>query len=316
MRCKTITFSIALAIGLSSLGTPASAAPLPTVTSVSAATNFETVAQVAAVTLPAAKAKPVKVTTSNLHLRAKANANSRSLKVVPKNTKLTIQKVSGKWHQVSYKGKKGWVSGKFLKTAPVVKKKQTIKKHSQVVSFRWTTSSVNVRTGAGTQHRSLGVVRDGEKVSYLSSSNGWSKVKTSKGTGWIKATYLSKSAGVRLDTKIVKINSLVKARYGSWVYGYGGIRAGSAGHSSGNASDLMIHGYKSATGQKRGDTVAKYLIANRKALGISYLIWDDKIWFPSSGWGPYSKSDRWGKQFTGKWNDTTKHLDHIHVEVR
>lgn len=320
MRCKTLTFSLALAIGLSSAGmtanavAPAHAAPATTVaTTVKAA-------------LPAASIKiTTKKTTGTMHLRAKATKSSKSLKIVPKNTKLVIKQVSGKWHKVTYKGKTGWVSGKFLKTVSVVTKKTTTAKKKNVSakpSYRWATTAVNVRKGAGAKHRSIGVISKGTKVTYVSASNGWSKVKTTKGTGWIKSTYLSKSVtkkntvkAVKIDPRITKINKLIKSKYGSWVYGYGGYRPGSAGHSTGRASDLMIKSYKTKAGKKRGDQVANYLIKNHRQLGVSYLIWNDRIWFTDTGWEDYSDGDRWGKQFTGKWNDTTKHLDHVHVEV-
>lgn len=317
MRCKTLTFSLALAIGLSSAGLTANAA-----TAHAASPITITASQAMNITVPAAVKITTKKTTATMHLRARATKSSKSLKIVPKNTKLVIKQVSGKWHKVTFKGKTGWVSGKYLKTVSVVTKKKTVVKKNQTkvitpksVSYRWTEGNVNLRSGAGANHRSLGVVSHGSKVTYLSTSNGWSKVKSSKGTGWIKNTLLSKTTITTIDSRIKNINKVVKAKYGKWVYGYGGYRAGSAGHSSGRASDLMIHNYKSKAGKSHGNTVANYLIKNRSKLGISYLIWNDRIWFPGSGWEAYSDGDRWGQQFTNNWNDTTKHLDHVHVEV-
>jgi len=293
--------------------TPANAAPITT----------ETVAAQAVAPM-AAKKITTKKTTATMHLRAKASKSSKSVKIVPKNTKLVIKRVSGKWHQVSYKGKTGWVSGKYLKTVSVKTVKtpsrsQSGSSVSQNKGSRYTSATVNLRTGAGTSHRVRAVIPFGSKVGYQGTKSGWSKVSTSKGTGWIKNTYLATTKPGSIDPRIKKINSLVKSKYGSargtGVYGYGGYRPGSAGHSSGRASDLMIRNYKTSAGKKHGDKVANYLIKNRKSLGISYLIWKDRIWFPGSGWEEYSEGGRWGQQFTGKWNDTTKHLDHVHVEV-
>ena len=45
--------------------------------------------------------------------------------------------------------------------------------------------------GNSTSHGSLGIVPGGEKVRYLKTSKGWSQVMSSKGTGWIKNSYLT-----------------------------------------------------------------------------------------------------------------------------
>ncbi|MFB9814882.1 hypothetical protein ACFFPL_05175, partial [Paeniglutamicibacter sulfureus] len=56
---------------------------------------------------------------------------------------------------------------------------------------------------------------------------------------------------------------------------------------------------------------------NHERMGISYLIWQDKLWLAEDGqWGPYSTSG-WGKHLASSrgWNDTTRHMDHIHAEI-
>lgn len=100
------------------------------------------------------------------------------------------------------------------------------------------------------------------------------------------------------------------------VYAMGGYRPGSKGHSGRVASDLMVVDYKTETGKQNGHKMAAFFIENRAQLGLSYIIWDDKIWRgPTTGWEEYSKGGRFGQQFTGNWNDTTKHFDHLHVET-
>lgn len=104
--------------------------------------------------------------------------------------------------------------------------------------------------------------------------------------------------------------------FGEYVYAMGGYRAGSKGHSGRIATDLMIDKYKTPQGVANGDKMAAFFLENREALGVSYIIWQDKIWLgASTGWQAYSGSGKYGNQFAGNWNDTTKHLDHLHVEV-
>lgn len=84
---------------------------------------------------------------------------------------------------------------------------------------------------------------------------------------------------------------------------YGGVRPDSMPeHPSGRALDIMIS--NNATGWE----VARYLRANAGRLGISQVIFDQKIWtVQRSGEGWRWMSDRGGA--------TANHRDHVHVTV-
>ena len=63
---------------------------------------------------------------------------------------------------------------------------------NKAAQYRWIKSNVNLRKGGNSTSRgSLGIVPGGEKVRYLKASKGWSQVVASKGTGWIKNSYLT-----------------------------------------------------------------------------------------------------------------------------
>lgn len=124
-----------------------------------------------------------KTTTNNLNLRQSKSTGSKALLTIPKNTTVTISATSGIWSKTSYKGKTGWVASAYLKNTSTAPK----------TSYRWTTANVNLRKGSSTKHGSLGVVPANQRVTYLKTSNGWSNVKTSKGTGWISNKYLDKN---------------------------------------------------------------------------------------------------------------------------
>ena len=72
-------------------------------------------------------------------------------------------------------------------------------------------------------------------------------------------------------------------------------RAGTSDHPSGRAVDFMVD---SGT----GDRLAACALKNRAALGITYVIWQQRINF-GSGWQPME--DRGGV--------TANHFDHVHV---
>ncbi|OIH82195.1 hypothetical protein BLJ79_19875 [Arthrobacter sp. UCD-GKA] len=234
--------------------------------------------------------------TFNLPRWATANVNLRS---GPGTSHRVIQVVS--------KGDR-WVSTLYLATsAPPTK---------PVTQYRWATGTVNVRLGSSPVYPTLGTIKPGEKVTYLESRDQWARVISRHGTGWISEAYLTKTPLAPLQPETVAIMNAVEARFGDYVSSYGGVRPGSAGHSQGLATDIMIKNYKTAQGVRNGDEIADFLIANRVSLRVSYLIWQDKIWLgPAKGWEEYSKSGKYGQQFTNNWNDTTRHLDHIHAET-
>ncbi|MCU6479088.1 CHAP domain-containing protein [Arthrobacter sp. A2-55] len=87
-------------------------------------------------------------------------------------------------------------------------------------------------------------------------------------------------------------------------------------HAEGRAVDAMIKDYKSPSGIKSGDAIASFMIANQAAFNIDYIIWRDRIWLgPVEGWKPYSTGG-YGSMYAGNWNDTTLHMDHVHISVK
>ncbi|WP_214370438.1 hypothetical protein [Pseudonocardia sp. H11422] len=66
-------------------------------------------------------------------------------------------------------------------------------------------------------------------------------------------------------------------------------------HPTGHALDFMVRG-------ERGDRIAECALRNQKALGITYVIWEQKI---NYGGGWQRMGDRGG--------DTENHVDHVHI---
>lgn len=125
-------------------------------------------------------------------------------------------------------------------------------------------------------------------------------------------SHLSVNPLATSDLKAVE--QAVKDRFGKWVYSMGDYRA-DGDHARYLAVDLMIADYKSPAGVASGDKIAQFFIDNATAFGIEYLIWQDRIWLgPMQGWKPYSTGG-YGGMYTGNWNDTTRHMDHVHVNV-
>jgi hypothetical protein len=86
-------------------------------------------------------------------------------------------------------------------------------------------------------------------------------------------------------------------------YGIGS-RPNVSDHPYGNAVDVMIPDYTSPAGVATGDEIARWLLQNRKQLGVKYLIWKKQIWSverQAEGWRPYF--------------GISPHYDHVHVST-
>lgn len=77
-------------------------------------------------------------------------------------------------------------------------------------------------------------------------------------------------------------------------------------HQTGRAVDVMVPGRCDVL----GDQVRDYVFSKQRELGVTYIIWCDKIWSVarnSEGWRPYVNPNGSG--------DTHRHRDHVHVSV-
>lgn len=251
-------------------------------------------------------------TTSNVHLRSGYSTGYKSLAVISKGQQVSLLGTANGWARVSTTKGTGWISNGYLATS---KPQAPRPAPAPTTEYRWTTANVNLRAGSGVSHRSKAVLPAGQKVTFMRSDAGWAEVSAPQGRGWVRETYLSKSQPGVLQPDAQRVIAALKGRTGDTVSAIHTIRSGSSGHSSGKAVDLMIRDYKNRARVAQGDKLAQFLLDNRIQLGIYYLIWQDRIWLPTTGWTPYSDSGKYGNQFTGNWNDTTRHMDHIHVEV-
>lgn len=77
-----------------------------------------------------------------------------------------------------------------------------------------------------------------------------------------------------------------------------------AGHPAGLAIDFMINDIPD--GKSVGDRLASFLITNAQAIGVKYIIWQQRSWTPERG--------EW-KQMEDRGSPTQNHLDHVHLSL-
>ncbi len=201
----------------------------------------------------------------------------------------------------------------------------------KVTDTKYATASLNVRTGASFDADVVDVVSAGDKLSvtstvrsgfrfishddrgrwisdkYLSDSK---PVVRSSGSGTggsssgISAAECSKSSSIQsgLTPNAIKVYRALCARYPQ-ISSFGGRRPGDSGfHGTGRALDVMI------STSSVGWDIAEWTRANAGTLGVSEVIYYQKIWTverSSEGWRPMSD----------RGSATANHYDHVHVSV-
>jgi Bacterial SH3 domain len=210
----------------------------------------------------------------------------------------------------------------------------------KVVDTEYATASINVRTAPSFDSDVVDVLSVGDKVSitdsvrngfrfisyndrgrwvsdkYLSdkkpavveSSSGGSTSggSTSGGSssGGISSSSCSKSSSIEsgLVPNAIKVYRALCARYPA-ISSFGGRRPGDSGfHGSGQAVDVMI------SNSSVGWDIANWTRANASSLGVSEVIYYQKIWTVQRS------SDGW-RSMSDRGSATANHYDHVHVSV-
>ena len=188
---------------------------------------------------------------------------------------------------------------------------------------RTTTANLNLRKGPGRSYGVIKVLRKGVRVTLAGrSGNGFAQVRNGSATGWASTSYLSASkarttsvtaprAAVTprgLKPKAARTSNAAVAKFPRIKTVYG-VRPGPGDHATGRAVDLMMPNYRSASGKRLGGEVAAWARVNARSLGVSYVIWNQRIWSvgrSSEGW----------RAIAGRGSDSANHKDHVHINVK
>jgi hypothetical protein len=201
----------------------------------------------------------------------------------------------------------------------------------EVIGTRFTTAPLKVRKTPEADAKSVAVLDPRTKVRITDQRDGdYRQIVYKDRTMWVTAQYLSKTkpapapapapakktqpakpagpsgapcasgSGVEggLTSNAIAVHRAVCNAFPS-VTSYGGVRGGGGAHGAGRALDIMVSG-------STGDQIAAYVRANAGALGVSEVIWAQRIWTvqrSSEGW-------RW---MSDRGSATANHYDHVHV---
>lgn len=182
----------------------------------------------------------------------------------------------------------------------------------------WTTAPLNLWTEPGEAAEKKGVIAEARKVLVTGRSlYGREEVVVDGKARWVTAGYLAEekpAEGLDVDPatatctngtsvpsgvspNIVKVHRAVCAAFPS-ITTYGTFR-GDGEHAQGIAVDIMVSG-------DLGWQVAEFVRANYADLGVSYLIYSQRIWSVERG------SEGW-RPMADRGSVTANHYDHVHV---
>jgi uncharacterized protein YgiM (DUF1202 family) len=207
--------------------------------------------------------------TAALKVREGPTTEANTLTVVEWGTKLGVTGAEeGKWVQVIYDGTVAWVNGDYVST----------EKPKPSPSPTASTSS-----SAASSPTATASARSNGGIAYAECPSG---------------------SGVEdgLTPDAIRVHRAVCAEFPS-VSSYGGTRGGGGAHAEGRALDIMVGGNSSL-----GDAIADFVRSHYKALGVSEVIWQQRIWTvqrSSEGWRPMED----------RGSPTANHMDHVHVTV-
>jgi len=122
------------------------------------------------------------VNTNSLRLRSEASTTSKILDTAPKNDCVVVISKSGDWYKVNYNLQEGYMHRDYLNVLT--------RENAELGYGRVTGSGVNLRSGAGTTYRSVGVASKGSKCYILGLNNGWYKVIYNSTVCYIRSDFV------------------------------------------------------------------------------------------------------------------------------
>ena len=135
--------------------------------------------------------KVVNVTT-NLRVRSGASTSSSVIGYLTNNSSVNVKGEEGNWYKIEFKGSIGYVSKDYIQVSGVVgtTTNNTTSSSEGTVNV---TSSLRVRSGAGTNSSVLGYLGNGTKVKITGESGDWYQINYNNQTGYVSKAYVSVS---------------------------------------------------------------------------------------------------------------------------
>lgn len=187
-------------------------------------------------------------------------------------------------------------------------------KAPKVTAKKFVVVALDIRTKPVEDAKVRGEAKAGSKVGVTGKTkDGFSEIAFEDAAGWVKTKWLSDDeptggapcasgsameSGLQPDT--IRVHRAVCAVFPQ-ISRYLG-RGGGGEHASGRAVDIMT------TDRATGDAIAAYAQAHSRELGVSQVIWQQRIWTVQRA------GDGW-RSMPNRGSATANHMNHVHVST-
>lgn len=128
----------------------------------------------------------------SVNFRVAPNVNSTKIDKLEKGQTVEYLGKSGNWYKVKYNGRIGYIYKTYVSAVYTSESSNNSVKYVNC-------SSLNLRSGAGTNYSIIKVLYKGTNVTVLSNSNNWSKVSVNGTIGYVSSAYLSSASEAAED---------------------------------------------------------------------------------------------------------------------
>ena len=129
------------------------------------------------------------ITATSLRIRSAANTNSTILGYLKQGEKITVLGKANGWAKISYKGKEGYVSLRFVQISTGSNASNGNNGQVEEIGIV-NTSLLNVRQGPSTSTAIVARLKSGESVVILGKENGWAKVRVNGVEAYVSLQFL------------------------------------------------------------------------------------------------------------------------------
>ncbi|ANC76520.1 hypothetical protein ABE65_006780 [Fictibacillus phosphorivorans] len=139
----------------------------------------------------AAATKTATVNATSLNVRTEPSSSSKQIGSLKKGSNVTVFNVEKGWANISFQDRKAWVSSAYLKeNGTNSPSKPSLTKENTAKTAKVTATSLNVRSGAGTQYKAIGSLKNGTIVSIVKEEGNWTSITYGSMKGWVSSAYL------------------------------------------------------------------------------------------------------------------------------
>ncbi|MGI5885715.1 MAG: SH3 domain-containing protein, partial [Candidatus Spyradocola sp.] len=128
--------------------------------------------------------------SSNLNLRQGPSTSTSVLATLRHGQSVTVTGESGDWYAIEVNGYSGYVMKTYVTFSESEDTSSGTELFPAVIQLSSSSSTVNVRSGAGTNYSKIGSLTNGASVNVVASNGDWYRIEYGNGYGYVMKTYV------------------------------------------------------------------------------------------------------------------------------